>query len=43
MGNATNTGRHLLLALAALAAVGSSLAQSRDAARLGKDLTPAGG
>lgn len=43
MGNAINTGRHLLLALAALAAVGSSLAQSRDAARLGRDLTPAGG
>jgi hypothetical protein len=43
MGNARHTGRHLLLALAAMAAVGSSLAQSRDAARLGKDLTPAGG
>ena len=43
MGNARNTGRHLLLAVAALAAVGSCLAQSRDAARLGKDLTPAGG
>ena len=43
MRNTRHTGRHLLLALAALAAVGTSLAQSRDAARLGKDLTPAGG